>query len=280
MASTAPASVEAPSLAVLPMYDWPEVRKATDRLWDCLRQALAAAGFAPPPTLDRTIAPIAAWRSPRLLLGQTCGLPFRQFLEGRVTLLGAPDYGVEGCPPGCYRSVLVARADDARAGLAAFAGARLALNGEGSQSGLGALVAALASRPVTRTAGPGFFGEALVTGAHRRSIVAVADGRADLAAIDAVSWRLALAHEPAAARLRVVGLTPPTPGLPYIAAAGADRAALGDAVEAGIAALDAATRRALGLHGFARLTPADYAVIDPAVRLGDLVAERARPLPA
>ncbi|MEQ9812520.1 MAG: PhnD/SsuA/transferrin family substrate-binding protein [Azospirillaceae bacterium] len=260
-------------LAVLPMYDWPEVRDATDRLWACLRVALRAAGFAAPEALDRAIAPWDAWRSPDLLLGQTCGLPFRRHLEGQVTLLGAPDYGVEGCPPGHYRSVLVARANDRRDGLTAFAGARLALNGEGSQSGLGALVAAFAPDET----GGGFFREALVTGAHRQSIVAIAEDRADIAAIDAISWRLAQAHEPAARRLRVVGLTPPTPGLPFISAAGRDQAALAGAVERGLASLDDAAARVLGIAGFARFVAADYAVIDPAVSLGDLVARPAHP---
>ena len=35
-------------LAALPMYDWPEVEQATDRLWSYLRAALQDHGFHPP----------------------------------------------------------------------------------------------------------------------------------------------------------------------------------------------------------------------------------------
>ena len=51
-----------------------------------------------------------------------------------------------------------------------------------------------------------------------RSLVtdAVADGRADLAAIDCRSWALAQRFEDAAASLTVVGWTALRPGLPYI----------------------------------------------------------------
>ena len=62
-------------IAVLPMYDWPEVRGDTDRLWQSLNAALADAGVASPARLNRNVAPEAAWPSPQLVLGQTGGLP-------------------------------------------------------------------------------------------------------------------------------------------------------------------------------------------------------------
>jgi hypothetical protein len=43
-----------------------------------------------------------------------------------VELVGTPDFGNDGCAPGYYRSILIARADDPRSNFAEFAGAALA----------------------------------------------------------------------------------------------------------------------------------------------------------
>jgi hypothetical protein len=80
-----------PGPAALPMYDWPELTAATDRLWAALRDGLRAAGVAAPDALTRDDDPMAGWTDPRLVLGQTCGLPFAGTLAGRVALVGAPD---------------------------------------------------------------------------------------------------------------------------------------------------------------------------------------------
>ena len=135
-----PAPAMTGGVAALPMYDWPELAAATDRLWAALRDALRAAGIAAPERLTRDRALMAVWLDPQLVLSQTCGLPIVRELAGRVAIIGAPDYGVPGCPPGFYRSVVVVRADDPRETLAAFRGARLAINGRDSQSGYGAML--------------------------------------------------------------------------------------------------------------------------------------------
>jgi hypothetical protein len=44
-----------------------------------------------------------------LLLAQTCGLPFRRDLWGRVAYVATPAYDLPDCPAGWYRSALVAR---------------------------------------------------------------------------------------------------------------------------------------------------------------------------
>jgi len=239
------------------MYDWPEIRAETDALWRLLRAAFAAQGIAAPERLSRDIDPMALWRAPRLVLAQCCGLPYVRFLRESVVLLGAPDYAVPGCPPGYYCSAIVVRAEDPRERLGAFRGARPAVNDTGSQSGWAALMYRLAMEG--RAAG--FLAAPVMTGAHRASARAVAEGRADLAALDYVSWRLALRFEPAAARLRVLTLTEPTPGLPMIAASGTAparyRAILGEVLEN----LPRHLREALGIHGFCPFGPEDYAPI-------------------
>lgn len=240
-------------IASLPMYDRPETAGANDRFWALIRDRLRASGIAAPERLSRgTADPFAEWEAPDLVLSQSCGFPYRARLHGRVTLVGTPDYGVEGCAPGYYCSRIVARVDDPRGALSEFEGARLAFNDPGSQSGW----AALASHAPRLARGP-----LLHTGAHAASARAVAGGRADLAALDAVSWALIARAEPFAARLRVVASTPPSPGLPLIAARGADAAALFDAVAAAIAALSEEDREVLLLRGLVRIPVEAYLAV-------------------
>jgi ABC-type phosphate/phosphonate transport system substrate-binding protein len=236
------------------MYDWPEVREATDAFWGALREALRARGVAAPEALERGRGLMEVWTDPGLVLGQTCGLPLVRHLAGRVSVVGALDYGLPGCAPGEYRSAVVVRADDLRQGLAAFRGARLALNGTDSQSGYGAMLHHVA--PLAE--GGRFFGAAVVTGSHAASAALVAAGGADIAALDHVSWDLWRRHR-GDGRLRVLLLTDPTPGLPLITAGevGPVRAAVAEAV----AGLPEGIRAALGIRGFRAYDAADYAAI-------------------
>ena len=242
-------------IASLGMYDFGPLAAANDRLWAGVRDGLRAQGIAAPEDLTRGAGAYGpAWEAPDLILSQTCGYPFRARLHGAVTYVGTPDYGVEGCLPGQYRSVFIARADDPRAGLADFDGARLAYNEGLSQSGWAA--------PQTHAARLGLrLSPSLRTGGHRLSALAVAEGRADIAALDAVTFAHLQALDPVAARVKVVGLTDPTPGLPLITALGRDPAPIFDAVSTAIAALDPADRATLRLRGLVRIPVAVYLAV-------------------
>ncbi len=238
----------------LAMYDWPEVRAEHDRLWNLIREALVDEGIAAPRRLTREASLWAVWESPDLLLGQACGMPYRTRLHGRTELVATPDYALPGAAPGHYYSVLVARADESGE-VTDFIDRTLAFNGQDSQSGWAA--------PQNQMAALGLrFTHTRHTGAHRESARAVAAGRADIAAIDAVSWRLLEAHHPEISRrLRVLSHTDPTPGLPLITAKGRDPAPLARAVASAIAALGAAERAALGLAGLAQVPAAAYLAV-------------------
>jgi len=205
-------------IASLPMYDWPEVRKATDALWQGIACHLAANGFAGvPAALERGRERDEQWRSPDLLLSQTCGYPLTHALAGRVDLVATPCYGARGCEGADYRSlVVVARAGKA-SGLADLRGRTAACNSDDSMSGMLALKAVVA--PLSR--GRRFFGRVIESGSHLASMYAVADGEADVAAIDCVSFALAERHHPdLVKRLKVIAETPRVPGLPLVTARG------------------------------------------------------------
>lgn len=242
-------------IASLAMYDRAEVQPANDRLWALIREGMRAAGLPAPDTLTR--GPGAywpAWESPDLVLSQTCGFPYRARLRDHVTLIGTPDYGVEGCQPGHYRSVLVARRDDTRSTLPEFDNAALAFNEDLSQSGWAA--------PINHARANGLtLRPHLRSGGHVLSARAVAEGRAEIAAIDAVTWTMIARYDAFAAQLKVVGQTDPTPGLPYISAYGADAERLFPIIAAAIAALPEADRATLCLKGLTRIAPAAYLAV-------------------
>ncbi|MBL6431729.1 MAG: hypothetical protein HPM95_13500 [Alphaproteobacteria bacterium] len=109
------------------MYDWPEVREATDAVWASLRDAFRAAGSAAPEDLTPDRPPLVLWQNPQLCRGQACGFPFVRHLGGGVRLLGAPACAIPGCPPGTCRTVFVVRAKDRALDLEALRGRRCGL---------------------------------------------------------------------------------------------------------------------------------------------------------
>ena len=241
-------------IASLPMYDRPELREETDRYWALIRDALAARGIAAPVALRRGDAQLMPqWESPELILSQTCGFPYRARLHGHVELVGTPDFGNAGCPPGYYRSILIVRADDRRGSLADYAGAALAYNDGLSQSGWAAPINQALTAGIHLTPG-------VETGSHRASVFAVAEGRADLAAIDALTWTLMSEFEDVSG-VKVIGVTDASPALPYITAKGRDAGAIRAAVAEAIAALTPQDRDRLRLRGIVSIPASAYLAV-------------------
>ncbi|MBY6117242.1 PhnD/SsuA/transferrin family substrate-binding protein [Mameliella alba] len=204
--------------ASLPMYWWPENAAAWTRFWQELRSLMPE---LPPITAPEDLPSdwYLHWGAPDLKLSHVCGLPFASHFLDQVTYVASFDFDLPDTPAGWYHSVVVTRRGEIRP----REELRLAYNSADSQSGWGS------------TRGHPFAGY-LATGAHRESAAAVADGRADVAYIDAVSWRILSRMCPAMAEpLEAVARTTPTPGLALIAARGIDpdplRAALGTALE-------------------------------------------------
>lgn len=246
--------------AALPMYDIPALLAVTDLLWTGIRDRLRSGGIDAPPALMRQVDCVQGWLRPDLLVSQACGLPYVRQLLGRVRLVGAVDHGLPGIVPGHYCSRIVVRRSDLAAGLGQigdYRGKRCAYNSAGSQSGAGAMRHIIL--PLVRQGR--FFGAGLQTGSHFASISAVAFGRADIAAIDAATWRLAERHLSEAATLAVVASTEPTPGLPLITASDGPAPLLFHAISGALAALTQGQRDAIGIQGLVGRQVADFAVI-------------------
>ena len=234
-------------IASLPMYDWPEVRAATDAWWRGL-----ARHFNVSIELDRCAEPSALWRSADLFFSQTCGYPFTHEFKGLLNYVGTPHYAVDGCDGANYRSIIFARD---RLPLEEFRGATAAVNGPDSMSGMLALKLIFA--PMAREGA--FFSRAFETGGHINSLAAVREGRADVCAIDAVCVGLARRCRPDYLDgVFEIARSPQVLGLPYVT-----RAANAEAIQTALSAAFADPelqdpRDQLFLSGYSALEPQSY----------------------
>ena len=230
-------------IATLPMYDRPETRAANDRFYTLFRESLSKS----PPELSRDET---HWLNPDLLLSQTCSLPYRAILHNDVRLVATPVHDLP-CPAGYYYSVLIARADDDRRDLADYHQSTLAINSPVSQSGWGAMDQVARQKDVS-------FERVIETGSHQKSAEAVAEGDADIAAIDAVCWTMITRWDAFAPNLRVIDETPPSPALPYITAVQNNPAPLQDALLTAVRGLSEEDRQTLCLIDITYIQPSEY----------------------
>ncbi|WP_293576751.1 PhnD/SsuA/transferrin family substrate-binding protein [Phaeobacter sp.] len=249
-------------IASLSMYDRPETAEAWDALWQGIRTHLDRSDA--PEALTRDADLWQVWTAPSLLLGQTCGMPYRTRLYDKVTLVGTLDHGLVK-PAGYYNSVIVAQRDRAQDPLSRFAGQRFAYNDGVSQSGWAAPITLMRDNNMLP-------GSLLQTGAHRASAQAVADGQADFAALDCVSWLHMSRHDGFAADLVVIAETPPTPGLPLIIAKSEDPAPLRAAIRTAIEGLSPEQRDTLHLFGLVEIPAAEYLAVP--TPLGPVLTEQ------
>jgi len=251
------------AIAVLRMYDLPEIRQATDAVWQAIAERLRAAGLADvPSSLARHIDHHESWRRPELLLGQSCGYPALTGFKDALRIVATPLYDAPGCDGTMHRSFIVVQASSQARSLADLRGRRFALNSWDSNTGMN--LPRLAFAPLA--AHGCFLGEAVETGSHAASLACVAEGRADAASIDCVTHAHLARHCPSlVGGTRVLASTAPSRSLPFVTA----RSTPGGTVTALLEALASAfadpalaeSLRALFLTG---VTPADegnYAIL-------------------
>ena len=246
-------------IAILPMYDFSWIAAANDALWAAISARLAEAGVRAPTSLTRGGDLAALWRHPGLVFGQTCGYPYASGLKDSVTLIAAPEYSFPGCEGASHRSFIIRRVEDPRRALGEFRGAVAALNAHDSNTGMNLFRATIA--PVA--GGAPFFSSIVVSGSHEASATAVAEGGADLASVDCVSFALLERGRPELIkRVAIVAESALSPCLPFIASASLPASTIEAVREALFAALAdpnlVETCTTLGLKGARVATPADY----------------------
>lgn len=198
----------------------------------------------------------ALWRAPELLLTQTCGYPLMTELRGQVQVIGRPRYELPHSSAGTHCSLLLTLNDNPRTALADFYNSRGVINGHDSNSGMNLLRERLA--PLQQ--GGRFFAEVGISGAHRESLRWLREGRADLAAIDSVTFDYLARFAPdEVAGLRIVTRSAPSPTLPYISALGSSEH-LREAMNRALQDLPEVVQT-LGVPEVLPATEADYQVL-------------------
>lgn len=210
--------------AALPMYDFPEIRTATDAFWSALGDHLRQEGMPDVPhalSTPHDLAPF--WSDPDMLLAQTCGYPLTHNLCGDAQLVATPHYAVPDADGVHYGSAIIVARESGIQTVLDAKGKRAAINGRDSNTGMNLFRITLA-----RAGARGiFFDSVIETGAHRASVKAVLQNKADIASIDVVSLAHLKRIQPQISqRLRIVAMTPKTPGLPFITGARSGAATL------------------------------------------------------
>lgn len=246
------------SKIAFPMYDL--YRPDSEALIDAVQELLAARCVAVTPVWPQEDL-LAHWQSDDLLLSQACGYPLVTRLT-EVQTVGCFHYSAPGCDGIRYRSLLVVRQSDGRKMLADFRGSRAVCNASDSQSGYNVFMQMVA--PLAQSGS--FFNDVSFSGSHRQSLAEIGEGRADIAAIDCVTFALLQRHAPQLiSELAVIGASPAAPGLPLITARNTPPsriALLRDALRQLVS--DPAYRTlctALFISGFSDVSRQDYAPI-------------------
>ena len=231
-------------IAGLPMYDRPELFEAHNKLWQLVHEQIVES----PKLLSRNISPWNLWTSPKLLLAQTCSSPYRNTLHKTTFYVGTADYNLPNCPPGDYNSLIIGRP-----GYELSEGTKgtFGYNEKTSHSGWTAPMAHIRNLNIL----PKFFVE---TGSHRASVKAVAQGKIDFAAIDAQSWRLIEKYDSFVSKVKVLGHTNPSPGLPFITSKINLRKNLFNAIRQAVRNLQKQYRSVLYLNDFVTIDKNKY----------------------
>ncbi len=202
------------SVASMPMYDMPELRKALDSLWRGFATNARREGLGDVPRelvhgrhLDRL------WRDPDLWFSQCCGYDLVNGYADRLVPIATPRYGAPECEGWDYASVIVVDEDNDADDVLEMRGAVCVINGPDSHSGMNALRALIA--PVSERGR--FFSHVKVSGTHADSLEMIKRGQAEVAAIDCVTYALLGRYRPdALAGIRKLGRTHLAPGIPYV----------------------------------------------------------------
>lgn len=242
-------------IASLPMYERRETAAALQSFWTTMRKALADKGVNAPAELTPGGCGSDFWASKDLVFSQTCGLPYRLGLHSQVSLIGTPDMQLDGCEPGYYRSAIVVNRKDKRNSLDEFSSATLAINNFDSQSGYAAFYEHW-------NHDQSVFPNIVKSGSHVTSAQWVANGLADIAAIDAATWRQIENFDSFSSELTVLEWTKPTPTLPFITSQSQNTQIIFDAATQAIECLTNVDATNLGMHGLVHIPSEKYLEID------------------
>ncbi len=201
-------------VASLPMYDLPEIRHATDALWQGISRHLKLHGIVGVPAQLLHDTPVQQlWSDKHLFFSQCCGYDVISRYKEHVQILATPKYNAPGCLNHDYVSLIVVHEDSHYTDISEMSGAVAVINGPESHSGMNALMSLVA--PLSN--GNQFFSDIKISGGHVHSLFYLQHKHADVASIDSITYSLVKQHRPnSVLGTRVLGTTYLAPAPPYI----------------------------------------------------------------
>ena len=193
-----------------------ELQNAWQALFDQFLLLEDPASFCRPENLQSEIAFDASpelMNHSQLYMAHTCGYPLMKFYNQSHEPVCVPVFNVEGVAASQYSSRVIVHRDSSINKLADSQGNIVSVNGEDSNSGMNVLRHAISEL----ANGDRFFSSVIISGGHWQSMIEVVEGRADIAAVDCVSYALLEQHQPELCdQCRTIQWTQPTTGLPFV----------------------------------------------------------------
>ncbi|MFM1761903.1 MAG: hypothetical protein RL478_1513 [Actinomycetota bacterium] len=263
------------------MYDIAEVHASTMQIVEALAAALCAIGLdahADVPIALGHADLLRYWSSDGMLLSQSCGLPFIEDLHDVVDIVGTPLWTDISDDRGRYQTVIVVRESLAVTSIDKAQGLRPVINNSRSLSGWCSLGVALANGAGGVQGAKPSVHPYVESGGHAASLQMLQNGEADIASIDAATFRLLSSHRPAlTSNLRVIGQGPLVPATPFIVSK-----SCGATADEVFQVVDEEFRRPalrgamdhIGISGFVRLTNSDYDMLVDLVKTAEVVLPR------
>lgn len=195
--------------AGFPMYQNSKLDIFHQKLISFLQSDLALRGAPISITLEAGCDDIGAlWRNPGLIIGQSCMFPLTHEYKASLDYLATPHYDVPGCQGPYYRSFIVTHARNMGADYQTLVERGIAINSADSLSGGAAMASYIKDLQDHIPANP------VITGAHRKTLEAIAKGHAALGVIDCVTWHYMKDDIPTG--IQIIDETPSYPALPYV----------------------------------------------------------------
>ncbi len=226
------------AVAALPWYNFAATRPVLDAVWREVARQLQADGITHvPECLDHSTPHNLLLSNANLVLSQCCGPELFLPRAEHVVPVAAPVITTYAVTPGHYVSYIVVRRD------VELTHPRVAVNDLSSYSGH------IAARRWLESQGLEY--SIRVSGSHAQSVLDIQSGRADLAAVDALSWRFLNTEG-----LYILDRSQPVLAPPFVTgrASGVSVDRLTDALDTAFAQFG----EAIGISGAIAVTRSDY----------------------
>ncbi|WP_423909804.1 phosphate/phosphite/phosphonate ABC transporter substrate-binding protein [Candidatus Spongiihabitans sp.] len=197
---------------------------------------------------------------PGLFIGQTCGYPYVAKWQHTHDVICVPEFTIDGCENIKCSSWFITRADSGKVSLDEFSNTIAVINNTDSNSGMNVFRYEISKHANSKP----FFKNVLVSHSHLESLKLIAQGTADITAIDAVSYHFSTTQALINAdNLKIIGQSQHTTGLPFIIhkALEVNQQLIVNALNTSLKAMSPKNKAFLNLKQFTPVDRLDYASI-------------------